>query len=92
MGLIKERGKQSTDSIAMLTKVRNLGCLELVVETLRLTVGALVNANYKWSEKVLPASWEDKYGERFVVQRWAQRKEPYTQYARGGKIGHQTST
>ncbi|MGC1378514.1 MAG: hypothetical protein WA821_19945, partial [Anaerolineales bacterium] len=46
----------------------------------------------KWSEKVLPPLWEDKYGERFVMQRWAQRKEPYTQYARGGKIGHQTST
>jgi len=46
-GLIKERGKQRTDSIAMLTKVRNLSRLELVVETLRLAVGAILEAEPK---------------------------------------------
>jgi transposase len=74
MGLIKERGKQRTDSIAMLTKVRNLSRLELVVETLRLTVGALVNTDHEWSGKVLPPSWEDKYGERFVMQRYSEKE------------------
>jgi len=42
MGLIKERGRQRTDSIAMLMSVRRLSRLELVVETLRLAVGASV--------------------------------------------------
>jgi transposase len=74
MGLIKERGKQRTDSIAMLTKVRNLSRLELVVETLRLAVGALVKINREWSEEILPPSWEDKYGERFVMQRYSQKE------------------
>lgn len=74
MGLIKERGKQRTDSIAMLTKVRNLSRLELVVETLRLVVGELVKVNREWSEEVLPPSWEDKYGERFVMQRYSEKE------------------
>ena len=74
MGLIKERGKQRTDSIAMLTKVRNLSRLELVVETLRLAVGSLVEQDRKWSEEVLPPSWEDKYGERFVMQRYSEKE------------------
>ena len=74
MGLIKERGKQRTDSIAMLTKVRRLSRLELVVETLRLAVGEVVKAERVWSEKLLPPSWEDKYGERFVMQRYTEKE------------------
>ncbi len=74
MGLVKERGKQRTDSIAMLTKVRNLSRLELVVETLRLAVGAVVKAEHEWSEEVLPPFWEDKYGERFVMQRYSEKE------------------
>ena len=74
MGLIKERGKQRTDSIAMLTKVRRLSRLELVVETLRLTVGAVVKTDREWSAGILPPSWEDKYGERFVMQRYSEKE------------------
>ena len=69
MGLIKERGRQRTDSIAMLMKVRRLSRLELVVETLRLAVGAILKANQNWGEEHIPPSWEDRYGERFVLQR-----------------------
>ncbi len=58
MGLIKERGKQRSDSIAMLVKVRRLSRIEMVVETLRLAVVALVE--------------EDRYGERFVRQRYSE--------------------
>lgn len=42
LGLIKERGKQRSDSIAMLTRVRWLSRLEVAVETLQLTVARLV--------------------------------------------------
>jgi transposase len=69
MGLIKERGKQRTDSIAMLMKVRHLSRLELVVETLRLAVGAILKADRAWGEALIPPSWEERYGERFVLQR-----------------------
>jgi transposase len=74
MGLIKERGKQRTDSIAMLVKVRRLSRIEMVVETLRLAVVALVAANREWSEEVIPPSWEQKYGERFVRQRYSEQE------------------
>ena len=69
MGLVKERGKQRTDSIAMLMKVRRLSRLELVVETLRVAVGAILKVDRKWGEALIPPSWEEPYGERFVLQR-----------------------
>jgi transposase len=80
MGLIKERGKQRTDSIAMLMKVRHLSRLELVVETLRLAVGAILKADRVWGEALIPPSWEERYGERFVLQRhtkeeWAEHDQ-----------------
>jgi transposase len=80
MGLIKERGKQRTDSIAMLMKVRRLSRLELVVETLRLTVGAILKTDREWGEALIPPSWEERYGERFVLQRhtkeeWAEHDQ-----------------
>jgi len=78
MGLIKERGRQRTDSIAMLMSVRRLSRLELVVETLRLAVGASLKADREWAEQVIPPSWEDRYGERFVLQR--HRREEWEEH------------
>jgi len=69
LGLIKEHGKQRTDSLALLSKVRWLGRLEVAVETLRLAVVSLVKVDRAWSAEILPPSWEDKYAERFVMQR-----------------------
>ncbi len=74
MGLIKEHGKQRTDSIAMLSKVRWMSRLELAVETLRLAVVSLVKVERGWSAGILPPSWEDKYGERFVMQRYTEKE------------------
>lgn len=66
MGLIKNRGRQRTDSTAILGKVRWLSRLELVVETLRVTVSAILKTDREWGEEVIPPSWEERYGERFV--------------------------
>ena len=74
MGLIKEHGKQRSDSIAMLVKVRRLSRIEMVVETLRLAVVALVAADREWCEEVIPPSWDEKYGERFVRQRYSEQE------------------
>ena len=74
LGLIKERGKQRSDSIAMLVKVRRLSRIEMVVETLRLAVVALVETNREWCEEIIPPSWEDRYGERFVRQRYSEQE------------------
>jgi transposase len=74
LGLIKERGKQRSDSIAMLTKVRKLSRLEMVIETLRLAVGALLREDREWGEKMISPSWEKSYGERFVMQRYTAKE------------------
>ena len=74
LGLIKEHGKQRSDSIAMLTKVRWLSRLEVAVETLGLAVVGVVNTEPDWSEEILPPSWEDQYGERFVMQRHTEKE------------------
>lgn len=78
MGLVKERGKQRSDSTAMLTKVRKLSRVEMAVETLRLAVGAVLKHARGWAEEVLPPSWEARYGERFVLQR--HREQEWKQY------------
>ena len=78
LGLIKQRGRQHSDSIAMLMRVRHLSRLELVVETLRLAVGAALQVNRGWTEEVVPPSWEELYGERFVMQR--HRREEWAEY------------
>ena len=46
----------------------------MVVETLQLAVVALVEANREWCEEIIPPSWEDKYGERFVRQRYSEQE------------------
>jgi transposase len=74
LGLIKEHGKQRTDSVAMLTKVRRLCRLETVVETLRLAIVALVKTDPDWSAEMIPPAWEEKYGERFVRQRYREKE------------------
>lgn len=79
-GLIKERGKQRTDSLAMLTKVRHLSRLELVVESLRLAVDAALKANRAWCEVIIPPVWEEQYGERYVLGR--HRPEEWDAYER----------
>jgi transposase len=74
LGLLKEHGKQRTDSLAMLTKVRRLCRVETVVETLRLAIVAIVDTDREWSEEIIPPSWEEKYGERFVRQRYSEKE------------------
>jgi len=65
-GLIKTRSRQRTDSLSVLTKVRDLSRLELVLESLRLAVRAIVAAEQDWACAHLPFSWEQQYGQRAV--------------------------
>jgi transposase len=77
MGLVKRRGRQRSDSVALLTRVRQLNRLERVVETLRLALVALLAADATWTRSVAPLSWEEIYGERCVAERMteAQRQD-----------------
>jgi transposase len=74
MGLIKKRGRQRTDSFAILSKVRWLSRLELVIETLRVAVSAILKADREWGEAIIPPSWEERYGERFVMVRYTEKE------------------
>jgi transposase len=67
--MIKVRGRQRTDSLAVLTRVRTLNRVELVVETLRLAVGALWAADAEWTRATVPPTWEERYGKRCVAER-----------------------
>jgi transposase len=69
LGLLKRRGRQRTDSLAILTRVHLLNRIELVVETLRLAIQALVQADPTWARATMPPTWEDVYGRRCVAER-----------------------
>src|SRR5579871_627412 len=57
LGFIKKRGKQRTDSLAVLGAVRHLSALETVSETLRLAVRALAAADADWVAREVPAAF-----------------------------------
>jgi transposase len=61
LGFIKKRGKQRTDSTAVLGAVRQLSALETVTETLRLAVRALAQAAPDWVAREVPASLVQAY-------------------------------
>jgi transposase len=83
MGMIKAHGRQRTDSLAVLTRVRTLNRIELVVETLRLTVVALLAAEPEWMRATLPPSWEDRYGKRCVAERLSENEKAVLQAETG---------
>jgi transposase len=64
LGFLKKRGKQRTDSLAVLGAVRQLSVLELVWEALRLAVRALAEAAPEWVARELPATWVEAYAQR----------------------------
>jgi transposase len=68
-GLIRRRGRQRTDSMAVLTKVRKLNRLERVVETLRLALRALLKEDPEWTRATVSPTWEELYGARCVAER-----------------------
>jgi len=83
MGMIKARGRQRTDSLAVLTRVRTLNRIELVVETLRLAVVALLAAEPEWTRATIPPSWEERYGKRCVAERLSESERAVLQAETG---------
>jgi transposase len=72
LGLIQRRGRQRSDSLAVLTKVRELNRLELVVETLRLALRAVLKQAPDWTRAGVPPTWEARYGERCIAAQLSQ--------------------
>jgi transposase len=69
LGVLKRRGRQRTDSLAVLTRVRQLNRLEWGVETLRVALQALLAVDPAWTRATVPPTWEERYGERCVAER-----------------------
>ncbi|MFL5804700.1 MAG: transposase [Roseiflexaceae bacterium] len=61
MGLVKTRGIQRTDSLALFSRARELGRLELVFETMRVVLRDLLKADADWLRSVLPPEWATRY-------------------------------
>jgi hypothetical protein len=61
-GLVKRGGRQRTDSTHVLAAVRRLNRVELVAETLRAALEALVVADEIWLAMVIEPAWLQRYG------------------------------
>ena len=62
--LVKARGKQRTDSTHVLSAVRELNRLERVLETMRVALNALAEAEPEWLRAIAPGAWVERYGYR----------------------------
>jgi len=65
LGLLRQRGRQRTDSTHLLAAVRSLNRLELVGETLRQALEALAETAPEWLLQQVTADWFDRYSYRF---------------------------
>jgi transposase len=61
LGLIKAQAKVRTDSTHVLAVVERLSQLELVTESLRVVLRAVLNATAAWAESTLPATFNERY-------------------------------
>src|SRR5512135_969033 len=64
LGLIRERGRQRTDSTHVLAAVRTLNRLERVGETMRAALNELAVMAPDWLQALAPAEWYQRYGRR----------------------------
>ncbi|MFN2201672.1 MAG: IS1182 family transposase [Caldilineaceae bacterium] len=72
-GLVKERGRQRTDSTHVLTAARALRRLELVVETMSHTLEVLATAAPQWVQNHLNPLWYDRYGQELDGWPWPKK-------------------
>lgn len=64
-GWLKARGRQRTDSTAVVAAIRTLNRLECVGETLRHALNSLAVAAPDWLRPHLDPAWAERYGLRF---------------------------
>ena len=63
-GLIKNRGKQRTDSSHVVSAIRDLNRLESVGETFRAVLNSLATAAPDWLRQIAAPDWYNCYGKR----------------------------
>jgi transposase len=82
LGLVKERGRQRTDSTHVLAAIRVLNRLELVGETLRAALNELAVEAPDWLRGMVPEEWYQRYGRRIEDDRLFQSKPKRDKLAR----------
>jgi transposase len=65
LGLLKGKKQQRTDSTYVVAAVRSLTLLELVGETMRLTLNELAVLAPEWLKGIMKSEWVKRYGRRF---------------------------
>lgn len=73
-GLVKERGKQRTDSTFVLANIRVMNRAELVGETLRAALNELAEADPGWLRTFVPEVWFERYSHRVEEYRLPKSK------------------
>jgi len=63
-GLVKERGKQRSDSTHVIAAVRRLNRWEMLGETMRAALNDLAMVAPEWIQKVAPVQWYERYESR----------------------------
>ncbi len=74
-GLLKQRGKQRTDSSHVLAAIRGLNRLESVGETLRAALNSLASSVPEWLSEIAHPDWFDRYGKRIEEYRLPKGKD-----------------
>ena len=74
-GLLKQRGKQRTDSSHVMAAIRGLNRLESVGETLRAALNSLASVVPEWLSEIAHPDWFDRYGKRVEEYRLPKGKD-----------------
>lgn len=69
LGLVKARGVQRTDALAVLGAVTRLNRLELVCETLRAVLNDIAHTEPAWLQRTVPQTFIERYSERAEAER-----------------------
>ena len=84
-GHLKAKGKQRTDSTAVLANIRDLTRLELVGETLRAALNEMASVDPEWLRTVTTPLWHQLYDHRIEESRLPRGTKARTE--RAGLIG-----
>ncbi len=80
--LLKERGKQRTDSTHVLAAIRLMNRLELVTETMRAALNELAVVSPVWLSSIAAPEWFTRYSARIEDTRLPRGKQAREEFAR----------
>lgn len=79
--LLKERGKQRTDSTHVLAAIRTMNRLELVAETMRASLNELAAIVPEWTASIAVPDWFKRYGARIEDTRLPRGEKAREEFA-----------